>query len=57
MPHLRVAAAVSAAAAAHAALQKPQKCSTGDRLLAILAFLPVSVAMIFCVYPTPDQEA
>jgi hypothetical protein len=29
-PHLRVAAAASTAAAAHAALQKPRKCSTGQ---------------------------
>lgn len=43
MPHLRVAAAASATAAAHAALQKPQKCSTGDRLRAMLVFLPLAL--------------
>jgi hypothetical protein len=37
-PHLRVAVAVSTTAAAHAALQKPRKCSTGRWSIAIATF-------------------
>jgi hypothetical protein len=39
MPHLRVAAVASTVAAAHAALQKPQKCSIAAASIARPVFV------------------
>jgi hypothetical protein len=39
MPHLRVAIVASTVAAAHAALQKPQKCSIAARSIAQAEYL------------------